>query len=167
MTALPARYKLTWVRPMWRMVVARDDFRPVDPVDVKPLGADDVDAVVRLFGDGSASGETPHFFFPSMLTEGIFCGIWERSELIAAAGTHMVAPLCGICAIGNVYVRRDHRGRGLAARATSAVVMEALDRELPTIVLNVSQQNGAAARTYERLGFTRHCPFVEGALEIT
>ena len=165
-SALSTRYSPTWVRPMWRMAVTPDRFRPVDPVDVAPLGAGDIDAVGRLFRDGVESGETPHFFFPWMVTQGIFRGIWNGPELIAAAGTHMVDPSCGVCAIGNVYVRRDRRRQGLAARATSAVVAAAIARALPTIVLNVSQQNGVAARIYERLGFEMHCAFVEGTVKV-
>jgi predicted GNAT family acetyltransferase len=30
-------------------------------------------------------------------------------------------------------------------------------------VLNVNQRNAAAIRIYERLGFERHCPFLEGS----
>lgn len=56
----------------------------------------------------------------------------------------------------------DRRRRGLAARATSAVVRHALAASIPTIVLNVSQANDAARRVYEHLGFGVHCAFVEG-----
>jgi GNAT superfamily N-acetyltransferase len=160
------RYRLLWVRPMWRMRVTPEHFRPVDSLDVVPLGVADLDAVGRLFRDGLPGGEKPDFFFPSMVTQGIFRGIWEGAELVAAAGTHMVDPVCGVCAVGNVYVRRDRRRRGLGARATSAVVAEALERVLPTIVLNVSQRNDTAAHVYARLGFLRHCPFVEGVLQV-
>jgi ribosomal protein S18 acetylase RimI-like enzyme len=166
MSALSTRFVQHWVRPMWRMTMMPDHYRPVDAADVTPLGVEDLDAVVSLFTDGAADGEAPHFFFPSMLRQGIFRGIWEGSALVAAAGTHMVVPMCGVCAIGNVYVRRDRRRRGLAARVTSAVVAAALEGALPTIVLNVSEDNDAAARVYAALGFRRYCSFVEGVLHV-
>jgi predicted GNAT family acetyltransferase len=81
---------------------------------------------------------------------------------VAVAGTHLFSPVLGVCTIGNVYTRRDRRRRGLAARATAAVVRHALDAAIPTIVLNVSQANDAARNIYERLGFRVHCAFVEG-----
>ena len=117
-----------WVRPMWRMTLTPDHFRPVDPVDVDA-------ARRRRFGRGGQSlrrwrgdGETPHFFFPVDADAGDLSRHLGRVELVAAAGTHMVVPMCGVCAVGNVYVRRDRRRRGLAARVTSAVVAAALAR---------------------------------------
>jgi predicted GNAT family acetyltransferase len=81
---------------------------------------------------------------------------------VAAAGTHLAVPEEGVAAVGNVYTRRDRRGRGLAGRLTGAVV-EALGRmNIPVVALNVSRQNAAAIRVYERLGFAIHCEFVEG-----
>jgi predicted GNAT family acetyltransferase len=61
-----------------------------------------------------------------------------------------------------VYTRRDHRGRGLAARTTSAVVSELLRMHVATIALNVSRKNDVAIRVYERLGFLRYCVYYEG-----
>jgi predicted GNAT family acetyltransferase len=67
-----------------------------------------------------------------------------------------------VAAIGNVYTRRDRRGRGLSGCLTSAVAAEILRLRIPVVGLNVSQRNSAAIRVYERLGFAAHCEFVEG-----
>ena len=82
--------------------------------------------------------------------------------MVAAAGIHVAAPAEGVAGIGNVYTRRDRRGRGLAGRAIAGVVNELQRRGVRTIGLNVSQENAAAIRTYERLGFVRYCEFYEG-----
>jgi len=63
--------------------------------------------------------------------------------------------------VGNVFTRADHRRRGYGAATTSAVVAELLNLGL-TVVLNVRQDNAPAIRLYQRLGFERYCPFVEG-----
>src|SRR5438034_8234628 len=97
-----------------------------------------------------------------MLCQRVYFGIWEEHELVAAAGTHLIAPEEGVGAVGNVYTRRDRRGRGYAAIVTSAVTSELLRMKLPTIVLCVNQRRETAIRLYERLGYTRHCAFVEG-----
>ena len=83
-----------------------------------------------------------------MLAQGTFYGVREGADLVAIAGTHLFSDALGICTIGNVYTRRDHRRRGLGARVTSAVVEHALERAVPTIVLNVGQSNEGARRVY-------------------
>ncbi len=73
-------------------------------------------------------------------------------------------PALGVAAVGNVYTRRDRRGRGLAARVTSAVTAHLLrhDPPLSTVALNVNQHNAAALRVYAGLGYERYCGFHEG-----
>jgi predicted GNAT family acetyltransferase len=137
------------------------NFRPAPHDDVRPITEGDLPAVTTLYDDGHPRGERPVFFSPAMLRQRSFHGIWEGRELIAIAGTHLYAPALGVCTIGNVYTRNDRRGRGLAARTTTAVVAQALRDRIPTIVLNVGRVN-AARRVYERLGFDVHCDFVEG-----
>jgi ribosomal protein S18 acetylase RimI-like enzyme len=126
------------------------------------LGPDDFPALQRLYADGEALGEAPGFFRAWMLDRGVFYGIPEGRSLVAAAGTHLVAPSEDVAAIGNVYTRRDRRGRGLAAQVTTAVTAELLSMDLRTIALNASPQNLTALRVYERPGFKRYCPFYEG-----
>jgi GNAT superfamily N-acetyltransferase len=159
---LETRYRVADPKAMWRMILDPAKHRPPDPGGTAPLGPADLDALQRLYADGEPAGEQPGFFSPAMLGKGVYFGAWEGDELVAAAGTHLVAEAEGVAAVGNVYTRRDRRGRGLAARATGAVVAELLRRQVRTVALNVSQENAAAARVYERLGFGRYCPFIEG-----
>ena len=147
---------------MWRMQLRSAERLPADAEGVVPLTSADVPALRALYADGEAAGEAPGFFAPSMVEAGVYFGAVEGGELVAAAGTHLVAPVEGVAAIGNVYTRRDRRGRGLGRRTTAAVAAELVRRGVPTVVLNVNQGNAAAIRVYEGLGFERYCPFVEG-----
>jgi ribosomal protein S18 acetylase RimI-like enzyme len=149
---------ITSTRSMWRMGLT-GAAPPRAPHGARRLDATDVPALLALYADGEAAGESPDFFYPSMVDDGVFCGIYEGHELVAVAGTHLVSRDEGAAAIGNVYTRRDRRGRGLSRRATSAV-LEALEG-IGTIGLNVRADNPAAIRVYESLGFVRHCPFIE------
>jgi RimJ/RimL family protein N-acetyltransferase len=163
---LQEHYHLSWARPMWRMVLDRDRFEPIPArADTARLGLADLAPVQELYADGEATGESPDAFDPTMLGEGVFFGIWEAGRLVGVAGTHLVAPTEGVAAIGNVYTRRDCRGRGLAGRATAAVVAELLRSPIQTVALNVIQQNRPAIAVYERLGFDIHCEFYEGMAE--
>ena len=150
---------VTSVRLMWRMVWT-GAASPNIPSSVTRLGADDVPALLRLYADGEASGESPDFFYPSMVTGGVFFGVYEGDALVAAAGTHLVSREEGAAAVGNIYTRRDRRGRDMGRTVTSAVV-GALNG-IETIGLNVRSDNDAAIHLYESLGFERHCQFFEG-----
>ncbi len=158
---LECRYHVERPQLMWRMLL--DPMaRPSAAEEAVRLGMSDLEALRRLYEDGVPTGEAPEFFAASMLEDGVYVGAWEGGELVAAAGTHLVVPEEGVAAVGNVYTRRDRRGRGLASRLTGAVAAELVRRGLRTVALNVSQGNAAALRVYERLGFVRYCAFVEG-----
>lgn len=161
--AMSAVYAPTFERRMRRMVLRPDRLPAARDEDTAPIGEGDLAAVVALYEDGRRSGEAPTFFSPAMLRQGSFRGVWEDGALVSVAGTHLFSPQLGVCAIGNVYTRRDRRGRGLGAQVTRAVARHAIDCRVPTIVLNVGQNNAVAQRVYERLGFQYHCDFVEGA----
>jgi GNAT superfamily N-acetyltransferase len=143
---------------MWRMTWTGRRVAPPASATSR-LSGRDVPALLALYADGEGSGESPDFFFPSMVADGVFHGIYEGAALAAAAGTHVVARDEGAAAIGNVYVRRDRRGQGLGRLVTQAVLGELAGVE--TIGLNVRADNGAALHLYESLGFARHCAFYE------
>jgi len=149
--------------PMWRMGWTGDRSGWVDTSHARRLTAADVPAITRLYADGDPHGEAPDFFFPSMVTDGVFYGVFHNSELLAAAGTHLYAPAEGAVAIGNVYTRRAARGRGLGRIVTNAVLREL--SSLETIGLNVKAANAPAIRVYESLGFRKHCEFFEAVAE--
>ncbi|HLK58689.1 MAG TPA: GNAT family N-acetyltransferase [Chthonomonadaceae bacterium] len=156
------RYRIEKRETMWRMRLEAADFHYTPPTDVERLGPADLGALQALFADGEVVGEAPDFFAPAMLEKGVYFGVREGEALIAAAGTHLLEPSEGVGAIGNVYTRRDRRGRGLATQVTGAVAAELVRRQLPTIVLNVNRENLAARRVYERLGFQPYCLYEEG-----
>lgn len=154
-----ARYAtVTNVKHMIRMAWTGGSTRASDRVT--RLGASDVPALERLYADGESTGESPDFFYGSMVTDGVFFGVYKGDDLLAAAGTHLVSRDEGAAAIGNVYVRRDRRGRGLGRAVTAAVVHDLAG--IATIGLNVRADNVAAIRVYESLGFVKHCDFTEG-----
>ena len=153
-----ARYaSVTSVKTMIRMAWSGGSTRVSDRVT--RLGATDVPALERLYADGASTGESPDFFYGSMVSDGVFFGVYKGEALIAAAGTHLVAREESAAAIGNVYVRRDRRGGGLGRAVTAAVLHELAG--IATVGLNVRADNDAAIRVYESLGFVRHCDFRE------
>ena len=146
------------VKTMWRMTWAGD--RTIGGhTRATRLGEADVAAIERLYADGEPSGEAPDFFYPAMVGRGVFFGVYEGPELVAAAGTHLLSRDEGAAAIGNIYTRRDRRGRGFGRIVTTSVMRELASVE--TVGLNVRADNAAAIGLYESLGFVRHCEFYE------
>lgn len=142
--------------PMWRMVLPPGSFHAVggDCVRLSISHADQLAALYALGGGGA--------FNPAQMGEGVFYGVFTDGQLVAAAGTHLVSPTYRVAAVGNIFVHPDHRGRGHGTVTTSAVVTELLERGICDIVLNVAQDNHLAVHVYEKLGFERYCPFLEG-----
>ena len=146
---------------MLRMALEADRFPGTTMDQTIRLGPGDLESVTVLFHDGDEAGEAPDCFLPTMLENGIYFGVHEGADLVAVAGTHVFAPGEGVAGLGNIYTRRDRRGRGLGGCVTAAVVSELLRRSIPTIVLNVNEANAPAIRLYEKLGFRRYCPYFE------
>jgi predicted GNAT family acetyltransferase len=101
------------------------------------------------------------FFSGYQLDEGVYFAVRQNGQLVAAAGTHVVAPEYGIAAVGNVYTHPDHRNRGYATACTGAVTAELFRLGCSTVVLNVWQENAPAVHAYEKLGFRAHCAYLE------
>jgi ribosomal protein S18 acetylase RimI-like enzyme len=142
--------------PMWRMALKPSYFRPLasDAIRLAPSQSGQL-ADLYALGGGDA-------FSPAQVGQGVFYGVFVVGELVAAAGTHLVSMTYGVGAVGNVFTHPGHRGHGYALAATSAVVAELLDRGIRDVILNVSRDNAAAIHVYEKLGFERACPFLEG-----
>lgn len=156
-TAVEAQYAIADRVEMLRMALDPGRLLVETIPGARGLTTADLPALQRLY-----SAEPPEFFFPSMLEQGVFYGAWDGCELVAVAGTHIVNVEERVSAIGNVYTRPDHRGRGLAGALTSAVSAELLRRGVTTVALNVRADNQRAVRVYTRLGFSIHCAFVQG-----
>ncbi|MEA3337505.1 MAG: GNAT family N-acetyltransferase [Chloroflexota bacterium] len=159
-------FRLDRVRPMWRMTVTPERFLPVDaPIGanrtwkLRCLGISDVEALVTLYSAGGAF--VPDAFSPSQVPEGVFVGLEHAGELLAVAGTHLVAPTWAVAAVGNLYTHPAWRGRGFGQLVTTAVTRELLSRGM-LVVLNVDGDNAAAIRVYQKLGYQSYCPFFEG-----
>lgn len=156
---LADRLEVPQPKRMWRMVYRSAASPALETGPATPVSREDLPAVNRLIDH---QPDRPDAFHPDLLEHGVYFGIWEAADLVAMAGTHVVAEEEGVAAIGNVFTRPDRRGRGLAGFVTAAVVRALLQRGVDTIVLNVAMDNEAAIRVYRRLGFWPFCGFYEG-----
>ena len=159
---LAPRYQARRVSPYLKLALPRST--PAIPPDVgaRPLGAEDLPALYRLYATDPTAGE---FFHPGLLDTGCYLGVEVAGDLVAAAGVHVLDRVNGVAAIGNVVTAPTHRGRGLARRVTGALCRE-LRTQVATIGLNVAPDNHAAQRVYRRLGFVEVLGFEEAELTL-
>ncbi|MEZ4636323.1 MAG: GNAT family N-acetyltransferase [Caldilineaceae bacterium] len=151
-------------RRMLRMVLPSRVHLPNEATSLRRLTPADADRLSALYDHGGPF--KPDGFDPYQLAEGVFFGREDvDGSLAAAGGTHIVHRGEGIAAIGNIYTRPDSRGRGHAKAITAAIVSALQADGVHTIVLNVDQRNEKAQALYQKLGFTIHCPFIEGVAE--
>jgi ribosomal protein S18 acetylase RimI-like enzyme len=153
-SALAERYRVEAATDMVRMVVDGASFTPVLG-DAVRLDAGDTRHLNRLYELGLTA------WLPAeAVAAGVYYGVRRGTRLIAAAGTHVISPMYGLAAVGNVYTQRDYRGQGLAKVVTSAVTAELL-RSVPEVVLNVRADNPPALAAYRALGYREHTHFEE------
>jgi RimJ/RimL family protein N-acetyltransferase len=142
--------------PMWRMAL-EPEYLPGEVLPCVRLSERHLAALTGLYALGGGDA-----FSPDQLREGVFYGVVVDGQLVAVAGTHITSLTYGIGAVGNVFTHPAHRGHGYATATTRAVVAGLLRRGVRDVVLNVAQRNRAAIHVYEKLGFERCCPFLEG-----
>jgi GNAT superfamily N-acetyltransferase len=160
---LASRFDMASATPVFRMALDNGT-RGGTPGNgmAEPLGPRHAGELRELYADGDAAGEAPDFFMPGQLDDETFYGVREGGTLVAAGGTHVFSAVESVAAIGNVYTRRTHRGRGHAATVVKAIVDALRRRGIATIGLNVRTANTPALRLYEQLGFRIHARFWEG-----
>jgi GNAT superfamily N-acetyltransferase len=149
--------------PMWRMVHVRQSFEEMTSDDLRKLTPSDIGSIQRLFSGGL---DSPDSFLPEQLSIGPFYGFYHRDQLVCIAGVHVVSRTYRVAAIGNVYVHKDHRGSGYARQATGQVVSDLIRQGMDHIVLNVAQENAAAIRVYESIGFRCAMEYTEGTARL-
>ncbi|MDQ6748068.1 MAG: GNAT family N-acetyltransferase [Candidatus Dormibacteraeota bacterium] len=155
--AMERHLQVTTAYRMRRMRVRQAELRARFDGSPVRLTLDHLEDVRRLYGLW-----TDNHQLPAQLSGGVYYGVFEGNQLVAAAGTHAMSLESGIGAIGNVLTHVSHRGRGLASSTTTAVALELFERGCDEVVLNVRQGNDIALNTYYRLGFIDYCTFIEG-----
>jgi RimJ/RimL family protein N-acetyltransferase len=90
--------------------------------------------------------------FVELVTKTPVYGVLVNSELVAYAGSFIQLP--EVWMIGGVYTRPDHRNKGYATLATSAVTQEAL-KHAEKAALFVRSDNAPAVKAYEKIGYVK------------
>lgn len=134
---------------------------PYPSSDVRPATLEDVEAVARL----RMAFDVEYFGTPAVQISRAWCQeiaesyvragayVAERQgEIVAMVATEAAIP--GLAQIGAVFTVDHLRRQGLARGVVSAICLDKL-RDYERVTLVVRQDNHAALRAYESLGFRR------------
>ncbi|MCP4685647.1 MAG: GNAT family N-acetyltransferase, partial [bacterium] len=160
--------------------VFREHFRETDLgshqkmqlVDFRPYaGKGSPEAIVRLDMKHEAelkalfeAAYPSNYFVPRMLESGKYLGYAAEGRIVAVTGIHTYSDEYKVAVLGNITTHPDYRGRGLAGLLTSRL-LEELTSEGKMVCLNVQQDNAAAIRCYEKLGFVKVHEYEEALYE--
>lgn len=86
------------------------------------------------------------------LKEGYYYGIFEKGEIISAAGVFSYGTEFEVLQIGNVATAPQHRNKGLAKKVIRKLIQN-IDINKTDVVLNVISDNYNALNLYKSLGF--------------
>ena len=145
----------------------------MENIKLRPAVLDDLD-VLLAFEQGIIDAERP--FEPALKPGPIH--YYNLEEMIQSKDTELVVALlddkiigCGYIRmektksfqkddhyayIGFMYVKSQHRGKGVGQEILIALQSWASSRNVNEILLDVYHDNLAAIRTYEKAGFKRH-----------
>lgn len=154
--------------PQQFLVLDRDPDVAPDPAIVR-VGPGDFDEYYAASVEFSIEelGSSPEAFgggsyyrarVRSLIESGRAFGRFENGELVAKADLALVTT--SATQVQGVWVRRRHRGRGLAAPVVSAACAIARAEIAPTVTLYVNDFNVPARRTYASLGFIETAEFM-------
>jgi RimJ/RimL family protein N-acetyltransferase len=143
---------------MVRMATDAANFRDVPPTSgLVRLHPPDLEELLELYTNYPAN-----HFVPIQIEHGVYFGVRKDGHLVAAGGTHVLAPKYGIATLGGIFTLPEMRGRGYASSVTSALVAELLALGCRDVALTVYAENDIAQRVYARLGFREHCQYETG-----
>ncbi|MBK8257591.1 MAG: GNAT family N-acetyltransferase [Polyangiaceae bacterium] len=130
------------------VLVDRDKLDQVDVSHAEPLTVANKREVTAFYEQAYPG----NWFDPKMLETERYVGARVDGRLVAAAGVHVFSHHYRVAALGNIAVLPTYRGRGIGSVVTAAACLHLLP-DCNTIGLNVHNDNTAAIRVYERLGF--------------
>jgi RimJ/RimL family protein N-acetyltransferase len=122
--------------------------------NVRKLNTDRDDAaqLAELLSTRETSTETTAKKYLDWISKMPLYGVFINNKLVAYAGSFIQLPEVWI--IGGVYTHPEHRNKGYATLATSAITEEALDNS-QTAVLFVRSDNYPAIKVYEKIGYKK------------
>ncbi len=153
------RPQASW-KSMLRMTIPSTSLQLLADVPrhlVEQLTVSDIPALRNIYAQHDES-----MFSADLFTQGIYVGVREGERIIAAGGTHVLAPTYQVAVLGNIFTAPYARRQGHATAITATLVLMLFEQGYSTVVLNVFEDNSDAIHIYQRIGFQTHQKLLSG-----
>lgn len=149
----PKFFQLEFLEHLWVMGIdAAALKRPPRLREAMQLSKNtEIEPIISLY-----SSYPGNYFEPSQLESGLYFGSYVEGQLVAIAGTHVLAPAESIAVLGNIVTSTTARQRGHATACTARLIEALAAKGCRTIALQVAADNAAAIACYRNLGFRFH-----------
>jgi len=148
-------YQLEYLHTDIAMRITTKDIEVRDISDLPKIRAateEDTKRLQRFYQDIDKS-EFQGFFHPLQLESDNYVVCEDVGEIVATAGTHFET--VHTVQLGNIYVKKAYRDRGIGRAVTTAVTLGAIKtKRVPTLFVN--EKNAKAIALYEDIGFERY-----------
>lgn len=162
-------------RAIFRTRFAEQPFgthRKMQLVKLKPAPPNEMGAKIQHLDTSHAQELTGFYsraypdgyFIPRLLEMGKFVGAFVDGKLVSVAGVHVASDQYKVAALGNIATDPEFRGRKLARLLTHELARQ-FKSEGKLICLNVKDNNAAAIRCYEQVGFEIRHSYEEARFE--
>jgi RimJ/RimL family protein N-acetyltransferase len=134
------------------MLLKRAEANFIRSQRVRKLTRDDAPKLAELLSSRSERPKQAQERYVSWISRLPLYGIFVNGELVSYAGSFIQLPQ--VWMIGGVYTHPDHRNKGYATLAVSAISEEALGNA-EAAALFVRSDNHSAIRAYEKIGYRK------------
>jgi ribosomal protein S18 acetylase RimI-like enzyme len=145
----PTYFQLEHIERLWVMGIHAGDLERPHRLEAQQLSSSTpLEPIVSLYTDYPGN-----YFEPSQLESGLYFGAYAEGQLVAIAGTHVLAPAEGVAVLGNIVTSTAARKRGHATACTARLIEALAAKGCSTVALQVAADNAAAIACYRNLGF--------------
>lgn len=134
------------------MLVKRNEANCFNSMCVRRLCRDDASSLARLVLSRKDRPKRNLRRYVEWINNMPLYGLFKDGELVSYAGSFIQLPQ--VWMIGGVYTHANHRNKGYALLATSAITREAL-MNAEAAALFVRSDNYPAIRIYEKIGYKK------------
>ncbi len=130
--------------------------RMTDDLEILRLDMSHKQKLLKLYSESYPD----NYFDDRMLETGKYYGCIQKGEIVCVSGVHVHSSKYNISVLGNITTHPEYRGKGIVAAVTTKLLRELRD-EGNMIALNVKNDNFAAIKCYNELGFETVCEYEE------